>query len=99
MLDTDDHVYVDNDLEDFALVLTIEQAQHLEKPNDDNILVNFLQNVYESIDILETMVFPSNMTIDCPFGNFSLVSNPQSIQNFLTFHQLLPHQCLYHYYL
>lgn len=95
LLDIEDPTWVDSDSKGFVPVLTIVQVQYFEEPSDDTILVNFLQNSYESNDILETMVFPSLTIVDFPFGKFPLVSNPQPIQHFLILHHLFPHQCLY----
>jgi hypothetical protein len=95
LLDTKDPIWVDSDPDDSIPVLTIRQVQYFEDPTNETLLVNFLQNRYESNDILENMVFPSQATVDCPFGNFPLIGNPQAIQHFLILHQLLPHQCLY----
>lgn len=95
MLETKDPLWIDSDLEDSLPILTIDQALDLEDPTKESILVKFLQNWYESNDLLANLVLPSGINPNCPFENFPSLGNSRLVQYFLTLHQLLPHQCLY----
>ena len=42
LLDTEDPTWVDSDLEDSILIITIRQAPYFEEPTNETLLANFL---------------------------------------------------------